>query len=473
VSFLDRETILRRVSVAADLGVIGIAFLVALAIRDHLVGFGFRPLGPPADQLWIALLAMPIWVGCLRAVGLYRSVRHRSRRALLRDLAKAQTVAALLLLSVPFVFGRWEVSRLLVHLFLALSFLGLAIKQLLLADAVRRRLPGGFNSRQALVVGAPDRVARYIEFLRAHPYWDVQVVGVADDAGPGARGDVDGVPVLGRTRDLPEIIRSRPTDEVAFAIGPREFPHVEQYLDLCQEMGVTSRLILDLPQKGWTHQDVAWVDGVGIVSLEPVRQSTPALAFKRAIDVAGALVGLVVLGAAYLWCAPRIRRDSPGPVFFSQVRVGQNGRLFALYKFRTMYVDAEARLAELQRANEMHGAVFKLRDDPRITSTGKWLRARHLDELPQFWNVLRGQMSLVGTRPPTLDEVDTYRPHHRRRLSMRPGITGLWQLAGNDAVRDFEEVVRLDCRYIDSWSIWLDTKILVKTVLKVVRRTGW
>src|SRR4030095_15517060 len=125
-----------------------------------------------------------------------------SRRALLRDLAKAQTVAALLLLSVPFVFGRWEVSRLLVYLFLALSFLGLALKQLLLADAVRRRPPGGFSSRQALVVGAPDRVARYIEFLRAHPYWDVQVVGVADDAGPGARGDVDGGPVLGRTRDL-------------------------------------------------------------------------------------------------------------------------------------------------------------------------------------------------------------------------------------------------------------------------------
>jgi lipopolysaccharide/colanic/teichoic acid biosynthesis glycosyltransferase len=153
--------------------------------------------------------------------------------------------------------------------------------------------------------------------------------------------------------------------------------------------------------------------------------------------------------------------------------VGQNGRLFALYKFRTMRVDAEARLGELQRANEMQGAVFKVRDDPRVTALGKWLRARHLDELPQFWSVLRGEMSLVGTRPPTLDEVECYRPHHRRRLSMKPGITGLWQLAGNEAVRDFEDIVRLDCEYIDTWSFRSDVRILVMTVAKVLRRSGW
>jgi lipopolysaccharide/colanic/teichoic acid biosynthesis glycosyltransferase len=138
-----------------------------------------------------------------------------------------------------------------------------------------------------------------------------------------------------------------------------------------------------------------------------------------------------------------------------------------------MYVDAEARQAELQAANEMDGAVFKLRDDPRVTPPGKWLRARHLDELPQFWNVLRGEMSLVGTRPPTLEEVECYRPHHRRRLSMKPGITGLWQLAGNESVRDFEEIVKLDCQYIDSWSIWLDLQILAKTVVKILRRSAW
>jgi lipopolysaccharide/colanic/teichoic acid biosynthesis glycosyltransferase len=138
-----------------------------------------------------------------------------------------------------------------------------------------------------------------------------------------------------------------------------------------------------------------------------------------------------------------------------------------------MYVDAEARQAELATANEMRGAIFKVRDVPRVTPMGMWLRARLLDELPQFWNVLRGEMSLVGTRPPTLEEVERYRPHHRRRLSMKPGISGLWQLAGNERVRDFEEIVSLDCQYIDTWSIWLDLQILAKTVVKVLRRTGW
>ena len=248
---------------------------------------------------------------------------------------------------------------------------------------------------------------------------------------------------------------------------------VEEYISLCQEMGLTSRLVLDLPQRQWTRQDLALVDGVGILSLGPVRLSTWRLAVKRAIDVVGAGVGLILFAAAYVWYARRVREDSPGPVLFSQVRVGRHGRYFALYKFRTMYVNAEARQAALMAANEMQGAMFKVRDDPRVTRLGRWMRARHLDELPQFWNVLRGDMSLVGTRPPTLEEVECYRPDHLRRLSMKPGITGLWQLAGNQEIRDFEEIVRLDCQYIDSWSIWLDVRILIRTVLKVLSRTGW
>jgi exopolysaccharide biosynthesis polyprenyl glycosylphosphotransferase len=279
--------------------------------------------------------------------------------------------------------------------------------------------------------------------------------------------------MVGRMKDLPEILSVRQTDEVVFAIGAREFPAVEEYLDLCQEMGVTSRVVLDLPHRAWTTQQLDWVDGVGILSLEPVRRSPAALVVKRAIDVIGALAGLALFGLAALWYAPRIRRESWGPILFRQVRVGRNGRLFTLYKFRTMQVDAEARRADLLAANEMTGHMFKLREDPRVTPFGRHLRARHLDELPQFWNVLRGEMSLVGTRPPTVEEVEFYQPHHRRRLSMKPGVTGLWQLAGNRNIRDFEDIVKLDCQYIDSWSVWLDLRILARTVFKVVQRSGW
>ena len=474
----EYSALLRRATVAADLVVVVSAFLLAYVVRSHLVVPGLDQIRPLEDYLWLLAAVVVIWLPCLAVFGLYDSLRYRDRTDIFGSLAKAHAVGALLLLSVLFVVRRWEVSRLFTQIFLAISFVALASEKLAVVSVLRHQRRAGRNGQAALVVGAVDRAASYIRFLRDHPYWGIRVVGVVDDgaSGPDAGGpedEVEGVQVVGTIKDLPEIFRSQPTDEVVFAIGPREFPVVEEYLDLCQEMGVTSRLVLDLPQRRWTRQDFAWIDGVAILSLDAVRQSAWRLAVKRGIDVLGALVGLVVFAAAYLWCAPRVRRDSPGPVLFSQVRVGRHGRLFALYKFRTMYVDAEARQAELMAANEMRGALFKLRDDPRITPIGKWLRARHIDELPQFWNVLRGEMSLVGTRPPTLDEVEQYRPHHRRRLSMKPGITGLWQLAGNQEIRDFEEIVRLDCQYIDSWSMWLDARILVRTVTKVLHRTGW
>jgi lipopolysaccharide/colanic/teichoic acid biosynthesis glycosyltransferase len=160
-------------------------------------------------------------------------------------------------------------------------------------------------------------------------------------------------------------------------------------------------------------------------------------------------------------------------VIFRQQRVGQNGRRFTIYKFRTMCAGAEQIKAALGAQNEMKGPIFKLRGDPRVTPTGRKLRSRHLDELPQFWNVLKGEMSLVGTRPPTDDEIVAYLGHHQRRLSIKPGLTGLWQLNGNGAVKDFEDVVKLDCEYIDNWSLWLDAKIVAKTVTKVMRGDGW
>jgi len=190
------------------------------------------------------------------------------------------------------------------------------------------------------------------------------------------------------------------------------------------------------------------------------------------IDNLGALVGLGVFSVMYLYYAPKIRRDSPGPAIFRQTRVGKHGRLFILYKFRTMYQDAEKLLQTLTAQNQMNGPIFKIKNDPRITTLGQRLRSSHVDELPQFWNVFRGDMSLVGTRPPTPEEVAQYLPSHHRRLSMKPGLTGLWQLNGNQ-VSDFAEIVRLDCQYIDEWSLYLDLKILVKTIQKTIRGTGW
>ncbi|MGB8684481.1 MAG: sugar transferase [Candidatus Binatus sp.] len=207
-------------------------------------------------------------------------------------------------------------------------------------------------------------------------------------------------------------------------------------------------------------------------ALESPPRNALALAIKRLIDICGALAGLVVGMVAYLVYNRRIRRQSGGSVIFRQARVGEGGREFEMYKLRTMKTDAEVALEKLHAHNEMRGPVFKIRDDPRIIPIGKWLRKYHVDELPQFWNVLKGDMSLVGPRPPTPAEVERYAPHHLMRLRSKPGLTGSWQLYGN-SVSDFEDIVKLDCRYIDQWSLWLDLKILVKTIPKILRGGGW
>lgn len=213
--------------------------------------------------------------------------------------------------------------------------------------------------------------------------------------------------------------------------------------------------------------------GEYLLSHESVPVGEIALAVKRLMDVVGAAVGLVVCGFAYVILTRRIKRETGGSVIFRQTRVGLNGRLFTLYKFRTMGSSAEEQHEELLEQNEMKGHIFKIRHDPRITPLGRVLRKHYIDELPQFWNVLKGEMSLVGTRPPVPDEVASYEPHHKRRLSMKPGVTGLWQLYGNDEVADFEEVVELDCRYIDTWSLLQDCRILLRTMLRIARAGGY
>jgi len=213
--------------------------------------------------------------------------------------------------------------------------------------------------------------------------------------------------------------------------------------------------------------------GEFLLTHESVPVGAVPLAIKRLMDVIGAVIGLVFCAIAYLILARRIKRETHGSVIFRQTRVGRNGRLFTLYKFRTMDVNAEEQHEELLEQNEMKGHIFKIRHDPRITPLGRTLRSLYIDELPQFWNVFKGEMSLVGTRPPTPSEVARYEPHHQRRLSMKPGVTGLWQLYGNDEVTDFEEVVELDCRYIDTWSILQDCRIIFRTVLRIARGGGY
>ena len=193
---------------------------------------------------------------------------------------------------------------------------------------------------------------------------------------------------------------------------------------------------------------------------------------KRLLDIIGGIVGLILCGIAFVIFAPVIKHQSPGPVFFKQIRVGKNGRKFKLYKFRSMYVDAEERKAELLKDNKIQGNMFKVEDDPRIIPIGRFMRKYSIDELPQFWNILKGDMSLVGTRPPTEDEFVNYEAHHRARLGIKPGLTGMWQVSGRSDITDFEDVVALDTAYISNWNLGMDIRILFKTIVVVFRGNG-
>jgi exopolysaccharide biosynthesis polyprenyl glycosylphosphotransferase len=246
----------------------------------------------------------------------------------------------------------------------------------------------------------------------------------------------------------------------------------EKFFDL-QELGVSVRVILESFDQRYSKKELGYFcDRIPFLTISSNRLDTETVFLKRALDIVGSLTGLALTAAIFPFIAFAIKHESSGPVFFGQERVGENGRIFTVWKFRSMHTDAEERKQELLARNEMQGAIFKIANDPRVTCVGQFLRRTSLDEFPQFWNVLIGDMSLVGTRPPTPDEVERYENWQRRRISIRPGITGIWQTSGRNHLKKFDDIVRLDLNYIDNWTLWLDLKILLKTVRVVLTREG-
>ena len=278
--------------------------------------------------------------------------------------------------------------------------------------------------------------------------------------------------VMGCLLDFDDVLRKEAIDEVVFALSGDRAVDLQNYLGVCRKMGIPVRILPALWKEGDQVLNMETCQGVPFLTVRSSNFNATGLVYKRVLDLIGGTIGTLIYLVMYPFIGAAIKLDSPGPVLFKQKRMGCNGRIFNLYKFRSMYADAEARKQELLESNQMNGALFKMANDPRITKAGRWLRKTSLDEFPQFINVLKGEMSLVGTRPPTLDEVEKYQPQHLKRISAKPGVTGLWQVSGRNKITDFEEVVELDCRYLDQWRFMNDIKILVKTVLVVLQRKG-
>ena len=289
--------------------------------------------------------------------------------------------------------------------------------------------------------------------------------------------DIDGVPVVANLDNLMGWIRTASLDEVYINLPAGHEREVAQYIEELEDMGIVVNVNVPslekiLEESKFNNLNCEVKADVPVAIFSPAVHNQQYLAFKRFIDVIGGLVGSILSLPIILITAVPLLLESPGPLIFKQQRIGKNGRIFNMYKLRSMYVDAEERKKALMEQNKMNGFMFKMDNDPRITKVGKFIRKTSIDELPQFWNVLKGDMSLVGTRPPTVDEFEQYESHHKRRLSLNPGITGLWQVSGRSDIQDFEEVVKLDCEYIDNCSIWLDIKILFKTIVVVFTHKG-
>jgi len=429
------------------------------------------PLSPLGADLWLLWVIIPVWLLSLRWFGLYEISAYSSLSSTLGHLMRAHSVAALMLLSTMYATKAVMVSRMLMQTFLLISLIALAVEKAILQHLLqRRRWRIGFNRPRVLLVGTPNNSSRYMKLIERHAWISTQVIGLLCVQTSGGTHLSDSrIPVLGEPRDLPEVLKRHVIDEV-IALLPVDNDKLEQLAFSCAARGVVMRILVGVPRAApgsWQVDDCG--EGSIFLSLAAVPQDALQLAAKRLIDIVGGIAGLMVFGFTAAIYARRLRRETGASALFRQQRVGRSGRLFTLYKFRTMYRDAERRFEDLLAFNEMKGPMFKLKHDPRVTSTGAKLRKSHLDELPQFWNVLKGEMSLVGTRPPTQKEVANYREVHHRRLSMKPGLTGLWQLNGNQQVNDFEEVVKLDCKYIDNWSLGLDFRIIMQTIRKVMR----
>ena len=448
------------------------AVLVFVAVS--VLRFG----GDGWDEIWSSITRSPwlaattysaAWVAGLWLQGLYVLRARWSFRSEAYAVLRAGVVVAVATLSALFLLKLPEVSRLfLVLLFAAQMTATLAARVLLRALLAWLRSRGAIR-RYMLVVGVGPHAQAFADRVERHADLGIHVIGHLRWAGEGsvtARR-----PILGGLDDIEEVLHSRVVDEVAVAL-PLEAGHlIEPITRLCEDEGRIVRIPLDATGLTLPGGRIEQFDGIQILSLLYGPDRVLGLAAKRALDIAASVASLIMLAPLFAVIAASIRLLDGPPILFRQQRVGLHGRPFAMLKFRTMAHDAETRRAEMVALNEITGPAFKLSDDPRITRIGRFLRRSSLDELPQLWNVLRSEMSLVGPRPPLPDEVAGYDVWHRRRLSMKPGMTGLWQVRGRHDP-DFDRWVRLDLDYIDRWSLWLDLKIILRTIPALVTQSG-
>jgi len=352
------------------------------------------------------------------------------------------------------------------------NFCCLSIEKLVLFEVASFIRKKGRNRKKVLIVGTENKAKNLAQKIKDNLGWGLDIIGFLSEKDNEIGNNLFGKKVLGFFSDIEETLHNNVLDEVIISVPEDKLAEAKNIFEVCEKEGVQVRLNSDFFGYLAKRVSVDYVYDIPLVSFFTISQNEWALYIKRIMDIFISALALLVLSPLFLIIAVLIKATSKGPVFYRWNVVGLNKKPFVSWKFRTMVQNAEELKEKLKEKNEMKGPVFKIKNDPRVTKVGRFLRNYSLDELPQFWSVLKGDMSLVGPRPPLQSEVFRFESWHRRKLSMKPGITCLWQVSGRNEIKDFDEWARLDMQYIDHWSLWLDIRILFLTVLTVLKGTG-
>lgn len=476
----ERTEFVRNVLYVIDLVIVSVSFFLVYLVFLHFKEFYHWDVFPNVSVIpaphsidlylrgyWLALV---LWAVLLKTRGEYH-FRLQTYPRILSGYLLNSLIFFGFFTSLAFLFKMEFMSRIFISLYTGVSAAAMLLNRLVVLSVAQSLRSRGYNYRNLLLVGTGRRAQDFIELIARHKEWGYRVIGILDQAPDKVGTSIDGHKVIGVLDDLPKLLEKHVVDEVVFVVPRSWLKEIEKSILYCESVGVPATLSTDFFDLEIASGVPKEMEGLTYLTFETRRLRDPELLAKRTFDILFSGLVLVVASPVLAVVAVGIRLDSKGPVFFKQIRSGRNGRKFVLYKFRSMVPGAEEKLEELRSKNEMSGPVFKMKGDPRVTRFGRFLRKTSLDEFPQFWNVLKGDMSIVGPRPPIPAEVEKYEPWQRRRLSMKPGITCIWQVSGRNHI-NFEDWMKLDLQYIDRWSLWLDFKLIFQTIRVVITGYG-
>jgi len=424
-------------------------------------------------NIMVALFLFTAWTISLKIFGLYSDPSLLKKNSAYIDAAKLTIIATFVLLLFSNLFSINSITKFFIVNFWLLSFLLAYFFRKINNLIFKITRIKSVNTVQVLIIGTNDRAIAFADKINGTPEIGYSVVGFIDDPWANIEKlDKSKYPLLGRLNHLEKLLKNNIIDEVIICLPIKSYyEKINKLLNICEEQGVNVRLAANFFDLKIAQSSIDLLDNIPILTFHSTPIALFKLLIKRAIDIIVSFIIILVLLPFLPILAIIIKLDDSGPIFFSQERAGLNKRIFTLYKFRTMVVDAEKLKKSLAPQNEASGPVFKIKDDPRLTRLGKWLRKTSIDELPQFYNVLKGDMSLVGPRPPLVSELEKYEWKNIRRLSMKPGITCIWQISGRSNI-PFHKWMEMDMEYIDNWSLLLDFKILLKTPAAIISGSG-